>query len=254
MPDNDDKTVKELIANLGSAGARSTPGGSAESIASLGSAGARSTPGGSAESIDEATRADLERWFGLPSFQQLAEQPQAPPTPAPDPEWSEFRKRRADALAAVDPNMVEAHRRRVERQRELKLFQSEIEPRIRTDITMIDHAAIDRGHTIAEPRTYELPSDLEDALTERTPQALLRDLHRPELSFEKLFEWFDPTAEHRIDLRALINEALAFRASSTTKAESKVHEARALLVEIRQERRKPWTALTSKMRNRRVKE
>jgi hypothetical protein len=214
MPDNDDKTVKELIG--------------------------------------EATQADLERWFGLPSFQQLAEQ--APPKPAEDPEWSEFRKRRAEALAAVDPNMLEAHRRRVERQRELKLFHGEIEPRVRTDILMIDQAAIDRGHTIAEPRTYELPYDLEEALTERTPQALLRDLHRPELTFEKIFEWFDPSAEHRVDLRAVINEALAFRPSSTKKIESKVREARALLAEVRQERRKPWTALTSTMPNRRVKE
>jgi hypothetical protein len=39
------------IASPGSAGARSSPGGSAESIASPGSAGARSSPGGSAESI-----------------------------------------------------------------------------------------------------------------------------------------------------------------------------------------------------------
>ncbi|MGH9884016.1 MAG: HAMP domain-containing protein [bacterium] len=51
--------ARPLIASLGSAGARSTPGGSAESIASLGSAGARSTPGGSAESIDEMA-ADAE--------------------------------------------------------------------------------------------------------------------------------------------------------------------------------------------------
>ena len=215
MPDNDDKTVKELIG--------------------------------------EATQADLERWFGLPSFQQLAEQ-QAKPKPPDDPEWTEFRKRRAAALAAVDPNMVEAHRRRVERQRDLKLSRTEIEPRVRIDITLIDQAAIDRGHTIAEPRTYELPYDLEEALPHRTPQALLRDLHRPELVFEKNFEWFDPTTEHRVDLRALINEALAFRASSTKKIESKLREVRALLAEARQERRKPWTALTSTMRNRRVKE
>lgn len=233
MPDNDDKTVKELIASLGSTGARSTAG--------------------SAEPIDEATRADLERWFGLPSFQQLAEQ-QAPPKPTENPEWVELRKKRAEALAAVDPDMVEAHRRRVERQRELKLFQIEIEPCVRPEIMRIDHQAIDRRHTIAEERSYELPPDLEEALTERAPQALLRDLHRPELVFEKMFEWLDPLAEHRVDLRALINEALAFRASSTTKTESKVLEARALLAEARQERRKPWTALTSKMRNRRVQE
>ena len=215
MPDNDDKTVKELI--------------------------------------DEATQADLERWFGLPSFQQLAEQQKAPPKPE-DPEWTAFRKRRAEALAAVDPKMLEAHRRRVERQRELKLSRTEIEPRIRTDITLIDQAAIDRGHTIAEPRTYELPDDIENALAGRTPQALLRDLHRPELSCARMFEWFDPAAEDRVDLRAVINEALAFRPSSIRKFESKVREARALLAEMRQERRKPWTALTGKMPNRRVKE
>jgi hypothetical protein len=216
MPDNDDKTVKELI--------------------------------------DEATRADLERWFGLPSFQQLAEQQQAPAKPAEDPEWTAFRKRRAEALAAVDPDMLEAHRRRVERQRELKLSRTEIEPRVRTDITLIDQVAIDRGHTIAEPRSYELPYDIEEALTERTPQALLRDLHRPELTFDKIFEWFDPAAENRVDLRAAIHEALAFRPSSIRNFESKVREARALLAEMRQERRKPWTALTSKLPNRRVKE
>jgi hypothetical protein len=235
MPDNDDKTVKELIA-------------------SLGSAGARSTPGGSAESTDVTTQADLERWFSLPSFQQLAEQQQPAPPPAEDPEWAAFRKRRAEALAAVDPNLLEAHRRRVERQRELKLFRAEIQPRIRADITMIDQSAIDRGHMIAEPRTYELPSDLEDAMTERTPQALLRDLHRPEMIFEKMFVWLDPTEDNRVDLRAIINEALAFRPSSTINVESRMREVCVLLAELHQERRKPWTALTSKMRNRRVKE
>ena len=218
MADNDDKTVKELI--------------------------------------DAGTRADLERWFGLPSFQQLAEQQQAAPQrPTENPEWAAARKRRAEAVAAVDTNLVEAHRRRVERQHELKLFQGEIEPRIRPDITMFDQAAIDRGHAIAEPRSYELPLDLEEALTERTPQALLRDLHRPELVFDKRFEWLDPTAESRVDRRAIINEALAFRASSTRGFESKLREARALIAEAHEERRKPWTAaLTSKLRNRRVKE
>jgi hypothetical protein len=215
MPDNDDKTVKELI--------------------------------------DASTRAELEKWFGLPSFQQLAEQA-PPPPPAEDPEWAAFRKRREAALAAVDPAMLAAHRQRVERQRDLKLFKPEIEPRIAPNMMMLDQAMIDRGHTIAEPRQYELPSDLEDALTERTPQALLRDLHRPELEFQKMFEIVDLAAESRVDLRAIINEALAFRPSSKKKVESKVRDVRTLLLEMRQERRKPWTDLTAKMRNRRVTE
>jgi hypothetical protein len=215
MPDNDDKTVKELI--------------------------------------DEGTRADLERWFGLPSFEQLAEQ-EKKQQPVEDPDQVAFLKRRADALAAVDPKMLDAHRRRVERQRNLNLFQLKIEPRASSRMMMLDQAMIDRGHTLAEPREYELPYDLDVALQERTPQALLRDLHRPELAFEKMFEIVDVIAESRVDLRAIINEALAFRPSSTKKPESKVRDAIALLVEMHRERRKPWTALTSKMPNRRVTE
>jgi hypothetical protein len=215
MPDNDDKTVKELI--------------------------------------DEGTRADLERWFGLPSFEQLAQQ-EKKNQPAEDPDQVAFLKRRAEALAAVDPEMLDAHRRRVERQRDLKLFRIQIEPRISPRMMMLDQAMIDRGHTLAEPREYELPYDLEVAMQERTPQALLRDLHRPELAFEKMFEITDVIADSRVDLRAVINEALAFRPSSTKKPESKVRDAIALLVEMRRERRKPWTALTSKMPNRRVTE
>jgi hypothetical protein len=214
MPDNDDKTVKELI--------------------------------------DAGTRAELERWFGLPSFQQLAEQ--APPPPAQDAQWAEARKQRATAVAAVDPGLLAAHRRRVERQNDLGLFKPEIELRIADDIRMLDHAMIDRGNTIADPREYELPSDVEDALTERTPQALLRDLHRPELNFEKMFELVDVIADSRVELRAIIREALAFRRSSTKKFESEVREVRALLLELRQERRRPWTELTGKMPHRRVTE
>src|SRR5215510_8283576 len=71
--------------------------------------------------IDAATRAELERWFGLPSFEQLAErgiQPQ-PPEPPEDPEVATVRKRRNEAIAAIDPAMLEAHRLRVEPAHEL---------------------------------------------------------------------------------------------------------------------------------------
>jgi hypothetical protein len=119
---------------------------------------------------------------------------------------------------------------------------------------MLDEGMVDRGHTLAEPREYELPYDLEVAMQERTPQALLRDLHRPELVFDKMFEIIDVIADSRVDLRAMINEALTYQRISTKKPESNVRDAIALLAEMRRERRKPWTALTSKMPNRRVTE
>ena len=64
------------------------------------------------ELLDSATRADLERWFGLPSYEQLAERGVQPPPPAEDPEFAAIRNRRDEAIASVDPAMVEWHRRR----------------------------------------------------------------------------------------------------------------------------------------------
>ena len=61
--------------------------------------------------LDASTLAELERWFGLPSFQELADKGEPPPR---DPDLEAAREQRAKAIAAVDPELVEAHRRRVE--------------------------------------------------------------------------------------------------------------------------------------------
>src|SRR5262245_45701839 len=63
--------------------------------------------------LDDATRADLERWFGLPSFTQLAEEGKPAAIPEQeDPEQVERRERREKAMAAVDPAIVDRHFRR----------------------------------------------------------------------------------------------------------------------------------------------
>jgi hypothetical protein len=218
MADNDDKTVKELI--------------------------------------DASTRAELEKWFGLPSFQQVAEQEEAAAQApsAVEEERIAKRARRDAAIAAVDPRMLEAHRRRVEQQDKLKLFTPEIDTHVDPSILVFDQVMVDKSHTIAEPRDYDLPSDLPDDLHECTPQALLRDLHRPELTFDKVFEIVDAAAEGRVDRHAIIAEALAFRRASLHIPESRFREARALILEMRKDRRRPVAELTSKLRNRRVKE
>jgi hypothetical protein len=219
MPDNDDKTVKQLI--------------------------------------DASTRAELEKWFGLPSFQQVAEQEQSAAA-KPSSVFEEARAakiaRRDAAIAAVDPRMLEAHRRRVELQETLKLFTPDIDVHVDPSIVVFDQVMIDKAHTIAEPRDYERPGDLPDNLQDRTPQALLRDLHRPELSFEKQFEIVDAAAASRIDRHAIIAEALAFRRESLSKPEHRLREARALILEARKDRRRPVAEVTAKLRNRRVKE
>jgi hypothetical protein len=202
--------------------------------------------------IDAGTRADLERWFGLPSFEQLADQGVKAPPPE-DPEEVAQRKRLADALAAVNPAFVEAHRRRTTPPPDLVKFTFAIEIRVNEQPLLLDQAMIDRQLAIAEPREYQRPDDLPDELKNCTPQALLRDLHRPELTFDKLFDIIDVTADMRVDVVAAIAEALAFRPTLPA-IEARHREARAALDEARDMRRRRWTELTVKMPNRRVTE
>jgi hypothetical protein len=202
--------------------------------------------------IDAATRADLERWFGLPSFEQLADQGIAPAPPPEDEEMAAVRKRRAEAIAAVDPALLEAHRRRVEPRADLLRFQASIDVRVDPNIARIDLAGIEQGHSIAEPREVEIPEPLRDDLRDCTPQAMLRDLHRLELDFEKQFEIVDVSAEQRVDIVATVAEAMATRWTLPPFGASPFQEARALILELRDDRHRPWTEI--RMPNRQVTE
>jgi hypothetical protein len=202
--------------------------------------------------IDAGTRAELERWFGLPSFQELADRGVTPEPPPEDPEMIAVRKRREDAIAAVDPALLEAHRRRTDPRDDLLVFKASLEVRVDPDIGMLDLSMIERQHTVAEPRERERPMELADDLHDCTPQALLRDLHRPELDFEKVFEIVDMSAGQRFDIVAAVAEAMRTRWTLPPFGLSPYQEARELLRELRNERRRPWTEI--KMVNRRVTE
>jgi hypothetical protein len=202
--------------------------------------------------IDAGTRADLERWFGLPSFEELADRGLKPEPPPEDPEMVAVRKHRADAIAAVDPALVEAHRRRTDPPPDLIKFKASIDVRVDPSIALLDLSMIERRHTIAEPRERERPMDLQDDLHDCTPQALLRDLHRPELTFEKIFEMVDMSADQRFDIVAVVAEAMRTRWTLPPFGLSPYQQARALLRELRNDRHRPWTDI--KMPNRRVTE
>jgi len=203
--------------------------------------------------LDEGTQADLERWFGLPSFEQLAQE-QAP-APAEDPEVAAVREQRAKAIAAVDANLLERIIDRIERRPEQLLgFEPLIDVHVDPDIAQFDQKMADNVATFADPREVEISDELKDDLKECTPQALLRDLHRPELDFEKTFEVVDAAASQRLDIVAEVASAMRTSWKLPPLSASPFVESRRLLDEARADRKKPWTEAVVGMPNRTVQE
>jgi hypothetical protein len=198
--------------------------------------------------IDSGTRADLERWFGLPSYEALAERGIHPEPPAEESSYAERRKRQDAALAAIDPALVEAHRLRTDRMADPLALPLEVALHLDPDIVQLDTAMIAQYSAIAEPRDVVRPSDLEDALSDCTPQALLRDLHRPELNFDKAFEHTDPMEPYRIDVAANIDEAMTTSTRLAPPQASLFSEGYALLQALRAELKLPWQTIETPRR------
>ena len=192
------------------------------------------------ELIDAATRAELERWFGLPSFTQVEEdKAKAPPE---DPDVAAVRERRQKAIEAVDPAMLEAHRLRMEAPETLIRFKAMIDVRVDPDVSLLDHQMIEKQSANAQPRDIEISDQLRDDLRDCTPQALLRDLHRPELDFDKTFEVVDYGAENRVDVVAIVNEVMSTTYKVTEAPTNLFREGRELLRELRTTRLERWTS------------
>jgi hypothetical protein len=189
--------------------------------------------------VDAATQRELEKWFKLPSFTEVAEDKGS--AAVEDPEIAEVRERRAKACAAVDPVLLEAIRIRTEVTPETLLrHEYHLDIHVDPDIALFDVAMAERGHQIAEPREVEISEELRDDLKECTPQALLRDLHRPELGFAKTFEVIDFGAEQRLDIVAEVTAAMQMNLKLPPLGESPFEEERRLLAEDRALRKQPW--------------
>jgi hypothetical protein len=203
--------------------------------------------------LDPATEADLARWFGLPSFQQLAEAPPPPLAPV-DPEMQAVVERREKAIAAVDPALVDRIRIRTEeRPDSLVQFAATIDVRVDEHFGTLDERMINRASSIAEPREVEISEQLRDDLNECTPQALLRDLHRAELYFDKTFEVVDMAREQRLDAVAEVKSAMSTHWKLDL-GPRPFQEGRALVEELRADRRRPWIDVLPTLRNRTVQE
>jgi hypothetical protein len=193
------------------------------------------------ELLDPAAIADLERWFTLPSFTQLAERGVRPEPQEESPEVAAMLKARANALASIDPVLLADHIRRMDLAGGMVRPLPPFELAVDATMTSIDFSIGDRQRVIAEPRDYERPFDLEDQLADKAPQALLRDLHRPELVFDKIFELVDPGAAQRLDGIALVNEVMATSWRAPAFAAFATELAREAMNELRAIKRRPWT-------------
>lgn len=200
------------------------------------------------EVVDEITAAELQRWFGLPSFAEVEEAAAKAPAPAEDPEVAAVRERRKQATAAVDPALLEAihHRTHVAPETLIK-FEAKLEVHVDPHIARVDLDMIDRRMSIAEPREIERPQDIEDELKDNTPQALLRDLHRAEIDFEKTFEVVDMAAEQTLDAVAAVEEAMRTSWKLPPLGDPPSHELRKVMAEARAEIRAPWIEIPSRV-------
>lgn len=201
--------------------------------------------------VDEAAQRELEKWFQLPSFTEVADR-----APGEDPEVAAVRERRARACAQVDPALLESIHMRTERNPETLIrFQAAIEVHVREDVALFDYTMADKVYSIAEPREVEISEELRDDLHDVTPQALLRDLHRPETEFEKVFEVVDMAAEQKLDVVAEVRDAMAASWKLPPLGPSPFEEERRGLAEDRLTiLRRPWIDIVKNRPNRRVQE
>lgn len=214
VPDDDDRKVKDLIA-----------------AAKAGDA-----------NIDPATAADLARWFGLPSYQQIAEgEVAAPPRKPEDPQVVARREAIARAIDAIDMELTERLHTQWDGAEDLIKFEAVELTRVDVNFSAIDPVLVARAD-IADPRFVELTTEMRDDLNECTPQAVLRDLHRPELTFHLHFEVDESTAiavEH-IDVTAVVREVFGTRYKLEFDPRTVSTEIRELLAPMRSAKRERW--------------
>jgi hypothetical protein len=210
--------------------------------------------------VDAATAAQLERWFGLPSFAQV-EDGEVALAPPPEDEFKEVREKRRLLLEQVDMDLVDSIERR-NIPRDILVFSPTLEPKESKKVTLVDTDYIEQRASIADERWFERPGDVVDALAESTPQALLRDLHRLETEFSRSWsnnddDWMNPDRPepepYLVDIVKKIDAIMRVRYKMEP---VETPDVASLLLPFREEVAKSWVAIANSGRlyNRRVTE
>jgi hypothetical protein len=149
------------------------------------------------ERLDAQTVAQLAAWFGLPSVTQLQEEEEARARAAAAAAEDDPRRERNELDARIAADVQPAMIARLERWTPagdalLTDLGPPIEPVVDPDLVHLDAAFIERLGVIAEAREVQRPPWIDAALAESAPQAILRDLHRPESEFRRSYEYAPP--------------------------------------------------------------
>ena len=204
--------------------------------------------------LGETNLAELQRWFGLPSYTALEEEGKTAQLPADDP-YKEARERREKAIAAVEPWFLEAIHRRHEKPWSLITFEAIIDVKVKVDMELFDESMA-TTRAAAEPRELERPESIEDDLKDRTPQALLRDLHRVESYFDRQYEVYDSEAHQRFNIVDEVARMMATNLKLPPLDELPGTDLRVMMADTIEERARPWRELPKRNRmvNRRIEE
>ena len=206
--------------------------------------------------LDPAVRAELESWFARPSAMVVEEQAEAEQSAALllgfgdgmdeqlAAEAAERKKRVAAAAAAIFPwmyDLLERHQR------------YDVRP-IVPPTPVLDPSILavrvpneEEMATIGEPREYGLDREIEAALADAAPQAVLRDLYRPETEFTIQLTAPDDESEQPTDGHREVLAALDWRPEPVERLELAA-SARAAHAEFREITAPPWaeTVATAK--------
>jgi hypothetical protein len=144
--------------------------------------------------LDAETIAHIVHWFGMPALEMAAATvppPEHPGESIPD----RLSRRRDEAMAHVQPHMVariEKHTGDADRVRRLGA-PVETRPWERARMTMFRMENVPNIPTAENWPEWHLTPEVGQWLEQRAPQAMLRDLHRPETEYERRFQppWDD---------------------------------------------------------------
>lgn len=198
------------------------------------------------EELDPATLARLAAWFGGGA-------PAAEPEPVAMPEPSREERQREKLLAArrrateaVQPALVRALEDRAQRYSQAVEPLPPLELGPRQPLGGFDLSRWGLAH-IGDPVEWDRPEEIHQALEERVPQAILRDLHRPVRSYGPIVLvptdlGVDVAGERaRAEVRAIMTARYKADPSAYPAASAQMYQATG---ELRATMARPWAELS----------